>query len=335
MRCPKCGAKVSRKSKYCPQCGGALPELSRQNNENAISGKKYRISIIIFILIGMLLIIGIVAAAFLWGKEDNTIEKEDSQTSMKTEKGFDDAGNEENNSSTDVTINSSMMIEEAEEKQSDLDEETAREEVETSSQVVMSEPEVEKEITASMAYDDVLLEYFAICKMDQTTYEVHAADYPNTNHSIMKAYHEGQEALFYYSFYDLDQNGIDELLIGYGNENSYIMVIDGYAFDGQEAVKIIEERAQGGLLETIIFDDGSYGVYGGLEGYSVYFYVSRLAEDGYSQNTIFDASFGWNVNGEMEAEGIDVNNLTEEQYMYIEEGHEELDRELLNWQPLF
>jgi len=335
MRCPKCGAKVAKKSKYCPQCGGALPELSRQNNENAISGKKHRISIVLFVVAGFLLIVGIVAAAFLWGKGDNTKQEENSQTSMKTEKDFEDAGNEENNSSTDVTINSSMMIEEVEEKQSDLDEETAREEFETSSQVVMSEPEVEKEITASMAYDDVLLEYFAICKMDQTTYEVHAADYPNTNHSIMKAYHEGQEALFYYSFYDLDQNGIDELLIGYGNENSYIMVIDGYAFDGQEAVKIIEERAQGGLLETIIFDDGSYGVYGGLEGYSVYFYVSRLAEDGYSQDTIFDASFGWNVNGEMEAEGIDVNNLTEEQYMYIEEGHEELDRELLNWQPLF
>jgi len=335
MRCPKCGAKVAKKSKYCPQCGGALPELSRQNNENAISGKKHRISIVLFVVAGFLLIVGIVAAAFLWGKGDNTKQEENSQTSMKTEKDFEDAGNEENNSSTDVTINSSMMIEEAEEKQSELDEETAREEFETSSQVVMSEPEVEKEITASMAYDDVLLEYFAICKMDQTTYEVHAADYPNTNHSIMKAYHEGQEALFYYSFYDLDQNGIDELLIGYGNENSYIMVIDGYAFDGQEAVKIIEERAQGGLLETIIFDDGSYGVYGGSEGYFVYFFVRKLAEDGFSQDSIFDVSLGWNVNCEMEAEGIDVNNLTEEQYMYIEEGHEELDRELLNWQPLF
>ena len=186
-----------------------------------------------------------------------------------------------------------------------------------------------------MAYDDVLLEYFAICKMDQITYEVHAADYPNTNHSIMKAYHEGQEASFYYSFYDLDQNGTDELLMGYGSDNSYIMLVDAYAFNGEEAVKIIEERMQGGLLETIIFEDGSYGVYGGSEGYSVYFYVRKLAEDGFSLDTIFDVSFGWNVNGEMEAEGIDVNNLTEEQYMYIEEGHEELDRELLNWQPLF
>ena len=71
MRCPKCGAKVAKKSKYCPQCGGTMPKLPGQNNENGISGKKNRISIVLFVVAGFLLIVGIVAAVFLWGKGDN------------------------------------------------------------------------------------------------------------------------------------------------------------------------------------------------------------------------------------------------------------------------
>ncbi len=332
MRCSSCNTKIPKNAQFCPGCGKTIDVTGVQNyaGEAVTSKRTGLITGLIAAVVVLVICIGVLI--FFLGHNNNGEKKDSNSVYLPIEESDDSYSETVEESSVAMVMESSI----AETSDSTVTEESkiiATEELESSS--AMEEFEVVKEITPSMAYDDILLEYFAICKMDPATYEEQAEFYPNTNHSIMKAYHEGQEASFYYSFYDLDQNGTDELLMGYGSDNSYVMLVDGYAFNGEEAVKIIEERMQGGLLETIIFEDGSYGVYGGSEGYSVYFYVRKLAEDGFSLDTIFDVSFDWTVNGEMDIEGIDVDNLTEEQYRYIEEGHEELDRELLNWQPLF
>ena len=89
------------------------------------------------------------------------------------------------------------------------------------------------------AYDVVLNEYRDICSMTRDEYDSQYKenDYPYVNQLMMRYYHIYGGMQIVYTFYDIDGNGVDELLIGNGNENK-ASIIGLYAFDGEKAVTL-------------------------------------------------------------------------------------------------
>lgn len=89
------------------------------------------------------------------------------------------------------------------------------------------------------AYRAVLNEYRAICSMTRDEYDSQykESDYPYVNQLMMRYYHIYGGMQIVYVLYDIDGNGVNELLIGNGNVDK-ASIIGLYAFDGEKAVTL-------------------------------------------------------------------------------------------------
>ena len=321
MRCPNCNSKLPKRADFCPRCGMRLDVLQRMQpkpREKRKSGITITLIVLsVILLLGLLVVFGV----FILKEKSNGSELSVNESSSEIIQ-------------ESIIPDESFVLEETQQEESTVSLEIAMEESETESiEESVEEPEeseiIVKEITAEMAYDDVLLEYFAIGKMSAEVYQEQASSYYNTNHGIMQQYHEQKDGEFYYTYFDIDQNGIMELLIGYGDE-TYAMVVDGYAFDGETAVKIIQEDG-GWVEESILFEDGSYAVLGESRDAFPFVYVRQLAEDGYSVETILNISVQVDEYGGLIPIGLE--SLSEEQMMYMEQDHTEVF--ITDWTPLY
>ena len=74
----------------------------------------------------------------------------------------------------------------------------------------------------------------------------------------IRYYHMYHGDNFYYAYLDIDGNGMDELLIGFGPED-YIRFVDLYGFDGEGAVQLIDEPTLGDRsMMALLADDTLY-----------------------------------------------------------------------------
>lgn len=144
------------------------------------------------------------------------------------------------------------------------------------------------------AYEAILDEYRGACAASLEEYQENAeTKYPHVNPYVMEDYHvsfhqspgaengETSDELYelYYACYDIDGNGIPELLIRQSLQDTCFC--DLYAFDGGNAVKLFADLGEpgdlGGAVSARANEDGI--IVKQYPGDADYY---RLAEDGYS-----------------------------------------------------
>ena len=131
-------------------------------------------------------------------------------------------------------------------------------------------------------YQSILGEYAAA--MGQGSVE--EGKFPRINEVMVSLYHwyggpqEGAAAQLYYAYYDMDGNGTEELLIGYGIDTDPISIIDLYGIQNESVYKLVDEYSLGERTQATVYTDGSL-VLMGSGGYdSLYIQLYRFKEDG-------------------------------------------------------
>ena len=113
-------------------------------------------------------------------------------------------------------------------------------------ETTMPEPTAEAApaVTAEEAYQGITAEYQGVIGVDSAAFLNAPDHYFNGDHMAIRYYHMYHCDNFYYAYMDIDGNGMEELLIGFGPED-YIWFVDLYGFDGEKAVQLIDEPTLG------------------------------------------------------------------------------------------
>lgn len=120
-----------------------------------------------------------------------------------------------------------------------------------------------------VAYQQVIQNYAQVLSVDSNTFmnecDAHPEKYYNGDHMAVYNYHWQHDTDFLYAYYDINQDGTDELLIG----TSSAGIVDVYGFDGAEAVELVDKNDLGSNRAGLsIYQDGS-----------IYFFASHGAGD--------------------------------------------------------
>lgn len=131
--------------------------------------------------------------------------------------------------------------------------------------------------TVRSAYKIIVDEYRGAIYVGDAASNTQFLDVNNLGIALSASFNDG----IYYGFYDIDSDGIEELVIGLdiGEE---IKVMDIYAYDGSMARKLMYDETMAERSPTRIYEDGTiykYGSGGALYG-GAYFY--RLSSQGYA-----------------------------------------------------
>lgn len=144
---------------------------------------------------------------------------------------------------------------------------------------------------ALLAYATIIDEYVAACSINSTDFVANQIAYfrefPNVVERMLTYYYLYDNFDFCYTYYDVDNNGISELLIATENENT-ITLVDIYAFDGQSAVKLFDNDSLGDRSFLTIFTDGTMYLEssgGASYGEATYY---RLDTDGFTIKSILN-----------------------------------------------
>lgn len=111
-------------------------------------------------------------------------------------------------------------------------------------------------VAAEEAYKGIAAEYQAVMGVDSTAFLTAPDSYFNGDHVAVRYYHMYHGDNFYYAYLDIDGNGMEELLIGFGPED-YIRFVDLYGFDGERAVQLIDEPTLGDRSMLALLADGT------------------------------------------------------------------------------
>lgn len=109
---------------------------------------------------------------------------------------------------------------------------------------------------AAEAYQAVLEEYTSVCAMDSAAFLASPDQYFNGDHSSIFYYHTYHSHSFYNARYDIDGNGIPELLIGIQLGDT-ISITDLYGYDQGGAVQILDEPTLGDRSQIYLLSDGT------------------------------------------------------------------------------
>lgn len=151
-------------------------------------------------------------------------------------------------------------------------------------------------------YQPILDEYIAAC--NDPDYLDHRERYPNTINAAMGYYHSQGAFDVYYSFFDIDNNGSYELLIGFDGSPW-----DIYALNGQTPVKLVDNSALGSRASLTVMDTGEIYFTGSSGASDSSFEMLRIGKDGFSTETVFSIKTvmieselyyqGWDETGEV------------------------------------
>ena len=123
--------------------------------------------------------------------------------------------------------------------------------------------ENEIKLSPEEIYKPILDEYSLAMGADHND---ETAEFPNINYVMMNYYYQygGYDGTyftgFYYDYYDIDGNGTDELLIGYGSK--FKDVVDVYGTKDNKPQKLIDEYSLGERSQLYIYPDGTMLLFG-------------------------------------------------------------------------
>ena len=131
-------------------------------------------------------------------------------------------------------------------------------------------------------YQDILFEYFEVSQCDDTYLYQHQDEFPNADTIYARFYSD-----LYYRLYDIDKNGVDELLLFWKYETAdgeyKYWLFDVYAYNGKTAEKLFFKESSAWHNEIKVYTDGTMYVFetaGSTRLGTIKFY--KLAENGYT-----------------------------------------------------
>ena len=116
-------------------------------------------------------------------------------------------------------------------------------------------------VAAEEAYQHVIAEYQGVIGVDSTAFLNAPDNYFNGDHVAIRYYHMYHAHSFHYAYYDIDKNGMDELLIGisFGQD---VQPVDIYGFDGEQTIQLIDEPTLGDRSSLSLLTDGTLYFFG-------------------------------------------------------------------------
>ena len=143
--------------------------------------------------------------------------------------------------------------------------------------------ENEIKLSSEEIYKPILDEYSLAMGADHND---ETAEFPNINYVMMNYYYQygGYDGTyftgFYYDYYDIDGNGTDELLIGYGSK--FKDVVDVYGTKDNKPQKLIDEYSLGERSQLYIYPDGTMLLFGSGGAALNVIETYKIKEDGVS-----------------------------------------------------
>lgn len=143
--------------------------------------------------------------------------------------------------------------------------------------------ENEIKLSPEEIYKPILDEYSLAMGADHND---ETAEFPNINYVMMNYYYQygGYDGTyftgFYYDYYDIDGNGTDELLIGYGSK--FKDVVDVYGTKDNKPQKLIDEYSLGERSQLYIYPDGTMLLFGSGGAELNVIDTYKIKEDGVS-----------------------------------------------------
>ena len=168
-------------------------------------------------------------------------------------------------------------------------------------------------LAAEEAYQVVTAEYQTVLAMDRENFLEAPYIYFNGDHAAVVYYHMYREGSFHYAYYDIDGNGVEELLIGSGPEE-YIRIVDIYGFDGVQAVQLVDEPTLGDRSQLTLMEDGSLYLYGSNGAASGVHKLWRIGGSGYALDEIYEYSFDFMEVYDGIYHGADGSTVTEGEF---------------------
>ena len=143
--------------------------------------------------------------------------------------------------------------------------------------------ENEIKLSPEEVYKPILDEYSLAMGADHND---ETTEFPNINYVMMNYYYQygGYDGTyftgFYYDYYDIDGNGTDELLIGYGSK--FKDVVDVYGTKDNKPQKFIDEYSLGERSQLYIYPDGTMLLFGSGGAELNVIDTYKIKEDGVS-----------------------------------------------------
>ena len=147
-------------------------------------------------------------------------------------------------------------------------------------------------MTAEMAYEPIRMAYRKAISVDAETFGKYPEEFINSDHAVIAYYHSFGGFQIYETFYDINHDGINELLFGTGSDGN-VDVVDVYGFDGEKAVELIDEPSLGSRSQLQIMTDGIMYLHGSGGASISDFDLFRISSDGASVENV--ESFTYNT----------------------------------------
>ena len=178
--------------------------------------------------------------------------------------------------------------------------------------------------------------------MNDENFDSSSSKYANINNIMVKYYHnykngnyEGEFALKY-SFYDINSDGKNELIVITSSQNYKYNIADIYTYDGNKPVVFIGEACLGERCSAEIYDNGIIYFYGsgGAMIHGLDFY--KIASDGYSKETYKSYSVEYDSNRNVTITDNNTKSVTtyktdEEVISSVVGNSKKVDLSKLNW----
>lgn len=184
-------------------------------------------------------------------------------------------------------------------------------------------------------YDSILEEYrnaAAAFPTDQD-WELLKQQYPNVDTMIIFNQYSSPESIgIYYTYYDIDGNGVDELLISEGGiDGSYMTCCDVFSNDGISPISFFSDYSLGYRSRLTIYTDGTMGIEGsnGAADGAVESWV--IADDGFTPVMTIKYSYHYSEDGSISYADV-VGEITPEEYINSLDNKSEI--KITNWMAI-
>lgn len=175
-------------------------------------------------------------------------------------------------------------------------------------------------VPAEEAYQEIASAYQSVIDIDSTAFLSNPESYFNGDHVAVCYHHMYHGGNFYYAYSDIDGNGMEEMLIGYGSDG-YISIVDLYTFNAGHPVQLIDEITLGDRSRLTLMEDGSLYLYGSGGAAAGSHTLWRINSRGSALDTVFAYYFDFIEGYDGIYHGSDGSTITDTQFNQMMESY--------------